>query len=132
MGRREDAVWQDGLLDEKVEEKVCKYLNSKHPEYQGVKRQIRELLVQHPKINEVLDWNRAVELTAQEHEALNKLLQLENKKSLIEREYYFYTGQSMLFSYRGMLARLKRALEDSDRDKSGGSGTGVVDGSETG
>ena len=64
-----------------------------------------------------MDWNRAVELTAQEHEALNELLQLENKKSLIEREYYFYTGQSMLFSYRGMLARLKRALEDSDRDK---------------
>lgn len=26
MGTRENDIWLDGLLDEKIEEKVCKYL----------------------------------------------------------------------------------------------------------
>lgn len=34
MGTKENVIWQDGLLDEKIEEKVCKYLESKQPEYQ--------------------------------------------------------------------------------------------------
>ena len=49
---------------------------------------------------------------------MNRVLQLENKKNLIEREYYFYMGQAMGFSYKIMLSELRRALEDSDRDRS--------------
>ena len=52
MGTRENVIWQDGLLDEKIEEKVCKYLESKHPEYRSIKEQIRVLLQQNPKIRE--------------------------------------------------------------------------------
>ena len=48
MGTRENVIWQDGLLDEKV----CKYLESKHPEYLSIKEQIRVLLQQNPKIRE--------------------------------------------------------------------------------
>lgn len=117
MGTRENVIWQDGLLDEKIEEKVCKYLESKHPEYRSIKEQIRVLLQQNPKIREVLGLDGEMALTVQEHEALNRVLKLENKKSLIEREYYFYTGQAMGFSYRAMLAEMRRALEDSSRDK---------------
>lgn len=118
MRTRENIIWQDGLLDEKIEEKVCKYLESKHPEYRSIKEQIRVLLSQNPKIKEVLGLDGEMALTVEEHEALNRVLQLENKKNLIEREYYFYMGQAMVFSYKIMLSELRRALEDSDRDRS--------------
>lgn len=118
MRTRENVIWQDGLLDEKIEEKVCKYLESKHPEYRSIKEQIRVLLSQNPKIKEVLGLDGEMALTVEEHEALNRVLQLENKKKLIEREYYFYMGQAMGFSYKIMLSELRRALEDSDRDRS--------------
>lgn len=118
MRTRENIIWQDGLLDEKIEEKVCKYLESKHPEYRSIKEQIRVLLSQNPKIKEVLGLDGKMALTVEEHEALNRVLQLENKKNLIEREYYFYMGQAMGFSYKIMLSELRRALEDSDRDRS--------------
>ena len=118
MRTRENVIWQDGLLDEKIEEKVCKYLESKHPEYRSIKDQIRVLLSQNPKIKEVLGLDGEMALTVEEHEALNRVLQLENKKNLIEREYYFYMGQAMGFSYKIMLSELRRALEDSDRDRS--------------
>lgn len=118
MGTRENVVWQDGLLDEKIEEKVCKYLESKHSEYRSIKEQIKVLLQQHPVIREILGLDGKRTLTVQEHEALNRVLQLENKKNLIEREYYFYTGQAMGFSYRAMLAEMRRALDDSARDRS--------------
>ena len=118
MRTRENVIWQDGLLDEKIEEKVCKYLESKHPEYRSIKEQIRGLLSQNPKMKEVLGLDGEMALTVEEHEALNRVLQLENKKNLIEREYYFYMGQAMGFSYKIMLSELRRALEDSDRDRS--------------
>ena len=118
MRTRENVIWQDGLLDEKIEEKVCKYLESKHPEYRSIKEQIRVLLSQNPKIKKVLGLDGEMALTVEEHEALNRVLQLENKKNLIEREYYFYMGQAMGFSYKIMLSELRRALEDSDRDRS--------------
>lgn len=118
MGTRENVIWQDGLLDEKIEEKVCKYLELKQPEYRSIKEQIRVLLSQNPKIKEVLGLDGEMALTVEEHEALNRVLQLENKKNLIEREYYFYMGQAMGFSYKIMLSELRRALEDSDRDRS--------------
>ena len=117
MRTRENVIWQDGLLDEKIEEKVCKYLESKHPEYRSIKEQIRVLLQQNPKIREILGLDGEMALTVPEHKALNKVLQLENKKNLIEREYYFYMGQAMGFSYKAMLADMRRALEDSSRDR---------------
>ena len=117
MGTRENVIWQDGLLDEKIEEKVCKYLESKHPEYRSIKEQIRVLLRQNPKIREVLGLDGEMALTIPEHEVLNKVLQLENKKNLIEREYYFYMGQTIGFSYIAMLAEMRRALDDSARDR---------------
>lgn len=117
MRTRENIIWQDGLLDEKIEEKVCKYLESKHPEYRSIKEQIRVLLRQNPKIREVLGLDGEMALTIPEHEALNKVLQLENKKNLIERKYYFYMGQTIGFSYIAMLAEMRRALDDSARDR---------------
>ena len=117
MGTRENVIWQDGLLDEKIEEKVCKYLESKHPEYRSIKEQIRVLLQQNPKIREILGLDGEMALTVPEHKALNKVLQLENKKNLIEREYYFYMGQAMGFSYKVMLAEMRWALDDSARDR---------------
>ena len=117
MGTRENDIWLDGLLDEKIEEKVCKYLESKHPEYRSIKEQIRVLLRQNPKIREVLGLDGEMALTIPEHEVLNKVFQLENKKNLIEREYYFYMGQTIGFSYIAMLAEMRRALDDSARDR---------------
>lgn len=81
MGTRENVIWQDGLLDEKIEEKVCKYLESKHPEYRSIKEQIKALLQQHPVIRKIFGLDENVGLTASEREALNTVLQLENKRT---------------------------------------------------
>ena len=50
MRTRENVIWQDGLLDEKIEEKVCKYLESKHPEYRNLQMGLmydRRMFVRH-------------------------------------------------------------------------------------
>ena len=70
MGTRENVIWQERLLDEKIEEKVCKYLKAKHPEYRSIKEQIKVLLQQHPVIREIFGLDEDVGLKAPEREAL--------------------------------------------------------------
>ena len=97
-------------LDEKVDQKVCEYLREHHAEYRSTKQRIKEVIEQHPNVQSVFETKNAVALTAEEHEILHRYFQLESYAELIEREYHFYMGQSMMFSYGSMLAKLKKEI----------------------
>ena len=97
-------------LDEKVDQKVCEYLREHHAEYQNTKQKMKELVEQYPNVQVVFETEDTVMLTAEEHEILHTYFQLESYAELIEREYHFYMGQSMMFSYGSMLAKLKKEI----------------------
>ena len=61
----------------------------------------------------------AVTLTEEEHEILHTYFQLESYAELIEREYHFYMGQSMMFSYGSMLAKLKKEIMNPEEGETG-------------
>ena len=61
----------------------------------------------------------AVTLTEEEHEILHTYFQLESYAELIEREYHFYMGQSMMFSYGSMLAKLKKEIMNPEEGVTG-------------
>lgn len=49
-------------------------------------------------------------LTAEEHKALIRYFCLESSVEMIEREYHFYMGQSMMYSYGTMLASIRNSV----------------------
>lgn len=61
---------------------------------------------QYPAVRALFESDDAVTLTAEEHEALNRYFCLESNAEMIEREYHFYMGQSMMFSYGSMLMQM--------------------------
>ena len=67
----------------------------------------------------VLETKDAVTLTEEEHEILHTYFQLESGAELIEREYHFYMGQSMMFSYGSMIAKLKKEIMNPEEGKTG-------------
>ena len=106
-------------LDEKVDQKVTEYLRDHHEEYRSTKQRIKELMEQYPKVQAVFETDDAVTLTAEEHEILHTYFQLESGAELIEREYHFYMGQSMMFSYGNMLAKLKKEIMNPEEGVTG-------------
>ena len=110
MEYRQDFLWKESTLSERVDEKVGKYLRKNHPEYQKIKKQIKEMMQQHPNVRAVFETDEAVTLTPEEHEILNHYFNLESSAELIEREYHFYLGQSMMFSYGTMLASIRKSI----------------------
>lgn len=110
MEHRQDIYWKESVLCEDVDEKVGKYLRENHPEYQKISQQIKEMMQQHPNVRAVFETDEAVTLTPEEHEILNHYFNLESSAELIEREYHFYLGQSMMFSYGTMLASIRKSI----------------------
>ena len=106
-------------LDEKVDHKVCEYLRKHHAEYQNTKQKLKELVEQYPNVLAVFETNDSVTLTAEEHEILHTYFQLESGAELIEREYHFYMGQSMMFTYGSMLAKLKKEIMNPEEGATG-------------
>ena len=106
-------------LDEKVDQKVCEYLREHHAEYRNTKQRIKELMERYPNVLALFETEDAVALTAEEHEILHTYFQLESYAELIEREYHFYMGQSMMFSYGSMLAKLKKEIRKPEEGETG-------------
>lgn len=115
MEKRQDFLWKESTLCEDVDEKVSKYLRENHPEYQKISQQINEMMQQYPNVRAVFETDEAVTLTPEEHEVLNHYFNLESSAELIEREYHFYLGQSMMFSYGTMLASIRKSLLRTER-----------------
>ena len=119
MVNKQDSYWMEFTLDEKVDQKVTEYLRDHHAEYRNTKQRIKELIAQHPNVQSVFETKDAVTLTAEEHEVLHTYFQLESYVELIEREYHFYMGQSMMFSYGSMLAKLKKEIMNPEEGATG-------------
>ena len=103
MEKREDCWWRESTLGEDVDGKVGTYLRANHQEYQEIRHQIDELIQQYPAVRALFESEDAVTLTAEEHKALIRYFCLESNVEMIEREYHFYMGQSMMYSYGTML-----------------------------
>ena len=106
-------------LDEKVDQRVCVYLREHHAEYRKTKQKMKELMERYPNVQAVFETEDEVMLTAEEHEILHTYFQLESSAELIEREYHFYMGQSMMFSYGSMLAKLKKEIMNPEEGVTG-------------
>ena len=106
-------------LDEIVDQKVCEYLRGHHAEYRNAKQKIMELMEQYPNVYAVFETEDEVMLTAEEHEILYTYFELESRVEMIEREYHFYMGQSMMFSYGSMLAKLKKEIMNPEEGVTG-------------
>lgn len=119
MEKREDSLWRESALGEDVDVKVGKYLRASHREYQEIRKQIDALMQQHPAVRALFESDDAVTLTAEEHEALNRYFCLESNAEMIEREYHFYMGQSMMFSYGSMLASIRKSVMGENAEPSG-------------
>lgn len=63
MEHRQDIYWTESVLSERVDEKVGKYLRKNHPEYQKIKKQIKEMMQQHPNVRAVFETDEAVSVT---------------------------------------------------------------------
>ena len=119
MVNKQDSYWMEFILDEKVDQKVNEYLRGHHTEYRSTKQKMKELIEQYPNVQAVFETDDAIMLTAEEHEILHKYFQLESGAELIEREYHFYIGQSMMFSYGSMLAKLKKEIMSPEEGATG-------------
>ena len=106
MEKREDYWWRESTLGEDVDGKVGTYLRANHQEYQEIRHQIDELIQQYPAVRELFESEDAVTLTAEEHKALIRYFCLESSVEMIEREYHFYMGQSMMYSYGTIVSNL--------------------------
>ena len=98
---------------------MCEYLREHHAEYRNTKQKMKELVEQYPNVLAVFETNDVVTLTAEEHEILHTYFQLESGAELIERESHFYMGQSMMFSYGSMLAKLKKEIMNPEEGITG-------------
>ena len=58
-------------------------------------------------------------LTAEEHKALIRYFCLESSVEMIEREYHFYMGQSMMYSYGSMLTSIRRSVLGEEVEPAG-------------
>ena len=119
MVNKQDSYWTECSLDETVDRKVCEYLRGHHAEYRNAKQRIMELLEQYPNVHAVFETEDGVTLTAEEHEILHTYFELEDRVEMIEREYHFYMGQSMMFSYGNMLAKLKKEIMNPEEGVTG-------------
>ena len=99
MEKREDCWWRESTLGEDVDGKVGTYLRANHQEYQEIRHQIDELIQQYPAVRALFESEDAVTLTAEEHKALIRYFCLESSVEMIEREYHFYMGQSMIANF---------------------------------
>ena len=110
MEKREDYWWRESTLGEDVDVKVGTYLRANHQEYQKIRHQIDELIQQYPAVRALFESEDAVALTAEEHKALIRYFCLESNVEMIEREYHFYMGQSMMYSYGTMLTSIRNSV----------------------
>lgn len=104
-----DELWMDAL-DMRVSEQIVNYLKDYHQEYRDTSRRQWELLEKYPVLDEVLDGDETVTLNTDEHRAFKEYLANRDDMERLEREYYYYYGQSHVFSYGHMLKSLNREI----------------------
>lgn len=89
-----DAQWRE-VLSLWVDRKVVTYLKENHSQFEEILNEQSQLADEYPVIEPFLDGEDAMELTAEEHQAIIKYLDLRERTELLIREYHYYLGQAM-------------------------------------
>ena len=89
-----DEQWKE-TLSLWVERKVVTYLKESHSRLEEILGEQSQLAEKYPVITPFLDGEGAMELTAEEHQAIKEYLSLREKTELLLREYHYYLEQAM-------------------------------------
>ena len=89
-----DEQWRE-VLSLWVDRKVVTYLKENHSRFEAILKEQSQLAEKYPVINPFLDGEGAMELTAEEHQAVKGYLNLREDSELLIREYHYYLGQAM-------------------------------------
>lgn len=89
-----DEQWAESL-SLWVDRKVVTYLEENHSQFEAILKEQSRLAEKYPIIVPFLDGEGAMELTAEEHQAVKDYLNLREKTELLIREYHYYLGQAM-------------------------------------
>lgn len=89
-----DTQWRE-VLSLWVDRKVVTYLKENHSQFEAILNEQSQLADEYPVIEPFLDGEDAMELTAEEHQAIIKYLDLRERIELLIREYHYYLGQAM-------------------------------------
>lgn len=89
-----DEQWRE-VLSLWVDRKVVTYLKENHSRFEAVLSEQSQLAEKYPVITPFLDGEGAMELTAEEHQAVKGYLNLREDSELLIREYYYYLGQAV-------------------------------------
>lgn len=89
-----DAQWRE-VLSLWVDRKVVTYLKENHSRFEAILNEQSQLADKYPVIQPFLDGEGAMELTAEEHQAVIQYLDLRERTELLIREYHYYLGQAM-------------------------------------
>lgn len=76
-------------------------------EYADLKQEMSELKHQHPFIGKLLEGNGEVQITAQEHEILNRYFRLYLRADNMERKHIYFRGHTDGFSYLKKIGAFK-------------------------
>jgi hypothetical protein len=113
-----DELWLDALAD-KVDENVARYLKEHHPEYQETLDRQAGILKDYPVLMRVFEGTEDIEMDEQEHRAFREYMANRDDVERLEREYYYYYGQSHMFLYGKMMRRLQRDIGWKNDDPEG-------------
>ena len=76
-------------------------------EYADLKQQMSDMKRQHPFIDELLEGDGEVQITAQEHEVLNQYFRLYLQADNMERKHIYFRGHTDGFSYLKKIGAFK-------------------------
>lgn len=89
-----DEQWTEAL-SLWVDRKVVTYLSENHSRFEAILAEQGRMAAKYPVIIPFLDGEGAIELTAEEHQAVKDYLDLREQTELLIREYHYYLGQAM-------------------------------------
>lgn len=114
MEKRQDRLLKEIPLTVRVAEKVRKYLEKNHAGYQKIQKEMKGLWENNSGVEKMFETSGRIALTEEEHTACQRYSELENGLSLIEQDYYFLMGQTLMFSYRNILSLLEQDVYEVD------------------
>lgn len=109
MQKSMDKVYFGGMEIE-IDQKMHSYLRENHPEYSKLCKKCYELSKEYPVISHVLENDGEIYIDGMDHQKVKEYLQLRDAMESIERQYYFYYGQSTALSFQWFIEKLKNEM----------------------
>ncbi len=93
LGQRIEELFAD------IENDIVKELRENREEYKTLHRQVLDLKMRHPFINNLRDGTGEIHLTADEHTVLAEFLRLKFIMDDMERQHLYFRGHTDAISY---------------------------------